>query len=238
MRILRIALRWLLRVAAVLVFIVIFYLAAAWLTAGVPRHITSAPLQSGGEREVLLIQTLLHVDIAVPYDSALLAKFPELENTDLPLDDPNLQYVAFGWGSKAFYTTAGQYSDIRPAAVIRAVTGDDAVMRVVAMGYLNPDADDVATLSLSVEAYDSLLASIKNSFTTAPSSVALPLSGLSIGPFDAFFAAKGHFNIINPCNQWVADVLHDAGVPVGRWTPTTYSLMHSLEELSPSNFQR
>lgn len=234
----RILLRWLLRAAAVFILIVALYLAAAWWTAGIPRPIASAPVQSGGERQIRLIQTLLHVDIAVPYDVDLLERFPALRGAGLPLDNPDLQYIAFGWGSKAFYTTAGQYSDIRPEAVFRAVTGDDAVMRVVAMGYLDPDAWDVATLSLNEDAYDAVLASIAKSFSAEPSSVGKPLAGLSIGPFDAFFEAEGHFHIFNPCNQWVGDVLHEAGVPVGRWTPTTYSLMRSLEELSPSNFQR
>ena len=234
MQFVKVGLRWLIRAILLLVVIVGLYLAVAWFTAMVPRDARADAPAPGAERQVLLIQTLLHVDIAVPYEPSLLSRLPHLLQANLPIDNPNLKYVAFGWGSKAFYTSAGSYADIRPGAVFQAVTGDEAVMRTVAMGYLDPDAPDVATLSLSEEAYQVLLSAIGDSFGESRSS----LPGLTIGPFDAFFEAEGHFHIFNPCNQWVNDVLHKAGVRTGRWTPTTYSLMRSLEELSPSNFQR
>ena len=40
---------------------------------------------------------------------------------------PDARWLVVGWGSAAFYTTAGTYADIAPSAVWTAATGDAAV---------------------------------------------------------------------------------------------------------------
>ena len=216
-----------LKSVALLLFVLLSYFCASMAGAIFPAEgISHEPTESEATHRIYLVTTTLHADIALPFDEDLLTKFPHLANAGLPLDHPNLRYLLFGWGSKAFYTTAGSYSDITAAAAFKAITGDDAVLRVSASGPLQ-GRDDVLPLTVSEGQLQTIKSSMSASFEN-PQSAASHLKEASIGPNDAFFKAIGHFNILNPCNQWVNRVLRQAGVALGAWTPTTHSLRLSL----------
>jgi uncharacterized protein (TIGR02117 family) len=220
---------------------ILLYLMASVIGGFVPRNlppkamagesIKADPGIAGNSDETItiyLVTGLLHADIAIPADDRLLGRFSFLYETKLPFANPGLKYLAFGWGSLAFYTTAGSYSDIRPGAVFTAVTGDDAVMRVTPIGALVED-NDVVALTLSQRQYDQLLERILTGFASDEDGLPRYLPQYSIGQGDAFYAGTGHFNIFHPCNQWVAEVLAAASIRTGIWTPTTYSLLLSLD---------
>ncbi len=214
-----------------LILPVVLFLGAAMIGAHVPRSPVSAHAKEMASNSqtvtIYLVTGLLHADIAIPYDAALRDKFPWLVQTRLPLDNPRLAYLAFGWGSKAFYTTAGTYRDIGVSNTFTAVTGDMAVMRVIGLGALEA-GPDVYPVRLDKTQYLRLLEAISSGFAVNENRAEY-LPQYSIGQGDAFFAGNGHFNILNPCNQWTADVLSYAGLKVGRWTPTTHALIRSLK---------
>ena len=175
---------------------------------------------------VYLVTGLLHADIAIPVTPKLLERFSFLRSTELPLNNPNLKYLTFGWGSTAFYTTAGSYSDINFSTVVKAALGDTAVIRVVGMGNVQSSADNIP-LKLNAAQLERLLAFIEESFAKEKSKPH-QIVGAYLQEGDAFLKARGRFNLFNPCNQWVNDGLRYAGVRLGIWTPTTQSLLQSL----------
>jgi len=227
-------------VLACLIVLPMLYLAAAFGGALVPRGMDTPgamaqeTTDSPQSVRIFLVTGLLHADIALPLTEELLAAFPRLVEAGLPLDHPALRHLGFGWGSRAFYTTAGSYSDITLSATLRAATGDEPVMRITPMGNLTTSSDIVA-IDLSLSAYRRLVSAIKASFLRDGNGEAIHLAGVSIGQGDAFFLAAGHFNLFNPCNQWVGKMLHSAGVDIGLWTPTTHSLLASLKWHSPQH---
>ncbi len=212
--------------AGLLGLIVLGYLGAALITARIGQSVVSNGVVGERRHTIHLVTTLLHADIALPVDERLLTRFPMLAQTDLPFGNPDMKHVLFGWGSQAFYTTAGSYLDVRPGAVLTAVTGDDSVMRVSAAGDLSA-IDDVIRLSLSDAQLERLYDGLDQGFALE-NGQPVPMGEISIGPYDAFFKGRGHFNIFNPCNQWVNRVLSGVGVKLGLWTPTTQSLSQSL----------
>ena len=220
------------------VLLPVLYLAAAFGGAFIPRSpdVPGAVAQETAEApqsvRIFLVTGLLHADIALPASAELFEAFPGLEEAGLPLSHPALRYLAFGWGSRAFYTTAGSYSDITVSATLRAATGDKPVMRVTPLGDLAASKGIVA-IDLSVPNYRRLISAIRASFLRDGDGKAMHLAGASIGPGDAFFLAGGHFNLFNPCNQWVGNMLNAAGIGIGIWTPTTHSLLASLRWHSP-----
>jgi len=189
--------------------------------SSVPQKIQAKPI-----REIILITSLLHADFAFPVDDALKEQLGFLSKSSFPLSHPNLKYVAVGWGSKAFYTTAGTYADIEAQAVFKAVAGDDAVMRFVAFGDVR-GLPDTVRLELTDAQYGRLLDSIVADLKQGHGDP-LWMRGVTIGENDAFYEALGHFNIFNPCNQWANRVLRDSGVPLGVWTPTAQAFKLSL----------
>jgi len=234
-----------LRIGSILVAIVllpiVLFLAGSIVGGLIPRDIplhvladdttneaeTGLGPEKSGPVTIYLLSGLLHVDIAIPVGELSAEDFSFLDQTRIPFANPALRFLAFGWGSKAFYTTAGNYSDIRPGAVFTAVTGDDAVMRVTPVGALN-EREGVMALTLQRQQFNALLGGILAGFETGADGLPQYLPQYSIGPGDAFFTGVGHFNIFYPCNQWAGDVLAGAGTRTGIWTPTTYSLLMKI----------
>lgn len=211
--------------------VVASYLGAALVTARIPAKVEQVE-PGNGQVKIYLLTSLLHADIALPFSPKLRKRFAFLENTGVPLNHPELRYITVGWGSRAFYRTAGSYWDIKPSAVFQAVIGDRSVLRWVGFGTLVP-SDDTIQLSLNSNQYERLLEEIEKAHSKSGERFA-HMDGDSIGPNDAFFEAIGHFNIFRPCNQWVNEVLRSSGVPLGVWTPTTQSLIQSLKHFRSS----
>lgn len=231
------AARILLRIAGGLVLLavlgVVGFLLAAAAGAVLPRSDVAQVNGkqedfSGGEVTIYLLSGLLHTDIVVPANELVLERFPQLRETRLPMDHPALENLAFGWGSRAFYTTAGSYSDIRFSTAWRAATGDTSVMRVVAMPILQAQ-ENIREIHLNQNAFERLLEAIAAGFRRSASGDTIYLPQHSIGGADVFFAGEGDFNLVYPCNRWTADALARAGIATGRWTPTTYSLLWSID---------
>jgi uncharacterized protein (TIGR02117 family) len=199
------------------------YLGAALVGAVVPL----APVAysgAGASERIYLIANWLHADFAIPVDDELRQRFAFLGTVaGMPISDPRLKYLVFGWGSRAFYTTAPTYADIRPGPTLQAVVGDRPVVHVRPAG----DISSLVTahaLDLPPGGLNRLVDYIEDSFAGGSRSPHL-LAQAGYGFGDEFFLATGHFNIFNPCNVWVARGLRQAGLATGAWTPTTFSLL-------------
>lgn len=45
---------------------------------------------------------------------------------------------------------------------------------------------------------------------------------------DRYFAARGRFNMLRTCNQWIAGTLRRSGRSFAIWTPTNWSIRQAL----------
>ncbi len=206
------------------------YLAAMIIGAVVPGVTKgiAEPAAANDNVKIYLLTGPLHADIAVPVDSQVLQQFGFLDQSGINLNDNGLHYLVFGWGSEAFYTIAGTYADITAAATLRAVTGDSSVMHVVPVGRIN-QAPDTIPLTVSRGGYSRLLTFLRSSFDNSTNGEPQQMPGKSHGYGDVFYRGRGGFNIFYPCNAWAGDALRTAGVKLGIWTPTTFSLKLSLK---------
>ena len=197
------------------------YLVLALVGAFVPAIGRGDVASVGGEREIILAAGVIHYDILLPLDDETRAVFSFLDNTRVPLDEA--AWLAVGWGSEAFYTSAGQYSDVTWAALGKALTWDRSAMRFEVYDDL-PIHPDLKRMSMSEAQLDVLRESIRGDLGDTP--VELEAEGLS--ETDAFFAAEGAFNMVRTCNVWIGQKLSDAGLSFGIWTPTPYAVRLSL----------
>lgn len=184
---------------------------------GAPKEIT-----------IYLLTSYLHADIAVPLLPETAQRFGFLADSTFPFYHPDLRYLAFGWGAKAFYTTAGAYSDITLNAATKAIMGDESVMHIAPMAALATGPDSIA-IQLNQRQFEQLLEAIESTFTKAPDGQAVLLAGQTHGYGDVFYESEGNFNILNPCNIWAATILRQTGIKLGAWTPTTQALKLSYE---------
>ncbi|WP_374433135.1 DUF2459 domain-containing protein [Tabrizicola sp.] len=176
-------------------------------------------------RQIGLLQGPIHTDILFPLTPETRARFAFAEAAGVPLNHPDAQWLVFGWGSAAFYTTAGTYADITASAVLTAATGDDAVIRLDALGPL-PEMDNLRFLDISDAQFQALLTQ-----TTAALSSQTKLDHPGLTGSDAFFPARGRFHLFRTCNVWLGETLRASGIPFGLWTPANWSVTLSLNRL-------
>ncbi len=214
----------------------LLYLLAMVPGAIVPGQTTADSLadtasNSSAKVQIYLLTGLLHADIAIPVDAVVLEKFSFLKQAGIPLNNKDLRYLVFGWGSREFYTIAGTYADVTLAATVTAITGDDSVMHIVPSGGITENADAIP-VKLSASGFTRMLSFLRRSFADDSNGKPSWMSDKTHGYGDVFYEGRGGFNILAPCNVWTGAALREAGLPLGIWTPTTYSLKWSLNILA------
>ncbi|MGB3251248.1 MAG: DUF2459 domain-containing protein [Tabrizicola sp.] len=214
-----------LRLALLLLALPVLYLLASVLLPLIqgPGPDLSGPLT----RQIGLLQGPIHTDILFPLTPETRARFAFAEAAGVPLTHPDAQWLLLGWGSAAFYTSAGTYADITASAVLTAATGDDAVIRLDALGPL-PPLENLRFLPLSEAQFQALLTQTSAAFASETKLNHPGLTGT-----DAFFPAHGHFNLFRTCNVWLGETLRASGIPFGLWTPANWSVTLSLNRHLP-----
>lgn len=213
-----------LRLIALTLALPVLYLLASVLLPLIPGP---GPNLSGPPAHTIgLLQGPIHTDILFPLTPETRARFAFGEAAGVPLNHPDAEWLIFGWGSAAFYTTAGTYADITTSAVLTAATGDDAVIRLDVLGPL-PPLDTLRFLQLSEAQFQALLTQTSAAFA---SQTKLDRPGFT--GTDAFFAAHGHFSALRTCNVWLGETLRAAGIRFGLWTPANWSVTLSLDRFA------
>lgn len=208
--------RHVLRLAAVLITLPVLYLIASVVLPLIPGP---GPDLSGPPAHTIgLLQGPIHTDILFPLTPETRTRFAFAEAAGVPLNHPDAQWLLLGWGSAAFYTTAGTYADITASAVLTAASGDDAVIRLDALGHL-PPLENLRLLKLSDEQFQALLTQTADAFSSQEK-----LSHPGFTGTDAFFPAHGHFHLFRTCNVWLGETLRASGIPFGLWTPANWSV--------------
>jgi uncharacterized protein (TIGR02117 family) len=216
--------RGLIRSLTALVALPLLYFAAALIGAIIPGH--RADLPQGTDVLIGLVRAPIHYDLLLPLSPDLRARYAFTEAAGVPIQNPAAEWLLVGWGSEAFYTTAGSYSEVKPSTVFKALTGDTAVMHLDVAGDVS-GVDGIGYFTLSDAQYAALLLQLDDGFQRDQTGAALALPA-HFNDHDAFFAAKGRFNLLHSCNDWIGETLRAAGVPFGIWTPTPQSVELSL----------
>lgn len=226
--------RWLIRLAALVLSLPLWYLAAGFGGALIP-----AGGDGGGgaaTQRIGLMRGPIHYDFLLPVDERTRVQFAFAErHKGVPVSHPQARWLVVGWGSAAFYTTAGTYADITVGAVWTAATGDSAVMRVDALGAFPDGAEGLVWLDLTPDQYARLLASIAASFARDGTGAPMPLAVAGLTGSDGFWRGTGHFSLLHTCNDWLGDQLRAAGLRFGRWTPTPQAVTLALWAHGPPN---
>ena len=96
----------------------------------VPRPLFPASMSHQAKRQILVISSAIHTDIAIPLDNTMRERFSFLEEGGLPLSSPDAHWIVFGWGGRSFYTQTPIWSELKPERVFKALTFDRSVMHV------------------------------------------------------------------------------------------------------------
>lgn len=201
------------RLAGALILLVVAYLAAAGLGAG---------LAVNGGREspaegvrIYVADNGVHTDLILP--AAAFRDFARPEH----LADPRYgaePYLAFGWGDRDFYLHTATWGDVNPWRVAKAMVGAGSTVLHVAHIPEPRAGGSVKTLLLRPDEYRRLVEHVRATVAAGP-----VVRGY--GGRDAFYSAKGGYSAIRTCNEWTGRGLRKAGVRMGIWTPLPWGVM-------------
>ncbi|WP_027144470.1 TIGR02117 family protein [Mesorhizobium sp. WSM3626] len=216
--------RKLLRFLAMLVAAAVLAVALGTL---VPRPLWPAAAAGEGTRRILVLKNAIHTDIAIPVDDEMRRRFRFLTDAGLPSDAPEVRYIVFGWGGRAFYLETPTWSQVKALPVFKALTLDASVMHVDVAGDITEAHPDVAGFDVDKDRFAALLDFIEASFQQGPSGP-MVIDNAAYSNFDRFYEANGRFNALIGCNTWTAAALRTAGLRTGWWNPLPASLGLSM----------
>ncbi|RWE34192.1 TIGR02117 family protein [Mesorhizobium sp.] len=193
----------------------------------VPRPLWPAAAAGEGRRHILVLKNPIHTDIAIPVDDNVRRRFHFLAADGLPADAPQVRYLVFGWGGRAFYLETPTWSELKAVPVLKALTLDASVMHVDVASAIKEPHPDVTGFDVDEEHFSELLDYIAASFQQGPNGPIL-LDNAGYSAFDRFYEANGHFNVLVGCNTWTAGALRVAGLRTGWWNPLPASLGLSM----------
>jgi len=201
------------RLVGALILLVVAYLAAAALGAGLAVNGGREPPAEGVR--IYVADNGVHTDLILP-----AAAFRDIARPE-HLRDPRYgaePYLAFGWGDRDFYLHTASWGDVNAWRVAKAMVGAGSTVLHVAHVPEPRAGGPVRTLLLRPEEYRRLVEHVRGSFAAGP-----VVRGY--GARDAFYTAKGGYSAIRTCNEWTGRGLRKAGVPMGIWTPLPWGVM-------------
>lgn len=193
------------------------YWAAGWIGAALAAPGAEARATRG--IAVFVEDNGIHTGIVLPKSrltGPLAARFAPGD-----IADPRYaryDWVAVGWGDRAFYLGTPTWADLSPSTVAAAAVGSDATVLHVEHVPAPHASASVRRVLLRPDQASRLIAFIEASLEEGE-----PVHGY--GGWDAFYPARGRYSAIRTCNAWTGEALTAAGVPMGRWTPFSGTVM-------------
>ncbi len=207
--------------------IIALYLAAALAGSLLPVNQNWQSPEDGIE---LFIETNgLHTGIIMPIWSDVHDWTPLVRPEHL--QDPSRygSHILVGWGHEGVYRNTRAWRDLRASDAISAIFGSDNVLiHVDHLRYPQAYPHYRRRLTVSAAEYRKIAAAIGEKFTL--DSHQRSQSSRGYGESDLFYQSHGHYNAFYTCNNWTSDVLQQAGIRTGLWTPFQGGVMRWFPE--------
>lgn len=222
--------RAVLTLAALLLAPPLAYLLVALILGLTPanRAFVPTPEERGGV-PIFLRTNGLHADLVLPAQGVIdwTREFPRATLLDLKrLPSVNgHNWIAFGWGDRAFYLTTPTWRDLKWRTAWTALSGQGrGAMHVE---YLRrPEDYEVVALSISEGEYLALANYVQAHFQRDARGRVHRIAAPGYGATDAFYEGTGSYSPWLTSNDWVRRALAEAGIRTARWSPFDVALLY------------
>jgi uncharacterized protein (TIGR02117 family) len=213
--------------AGTLLAMIAAFLLSAWAGSSIPRNPDWQEPETG---VTIGVETNgIHTGIVMPLVASLDSgqidwrkHFP-LEH----LGNPNREYthVAVSFGEREVFLSTPRLEDVSLSTLAGAIYGGDGLIH--ATHYVRPKPDEnYRELTITEAQYMRLVAAITHQME--------PSGGVQVpGSYagnDAFYDSSLTYHLGHTCNQWSSDLLAEAGVKTGWWTPLSGGLMKWVKQ--------
>jgi len=167
---------------------------------------------------VYIMSNGVHTDIVLPVKNESKdwsALFP-FHNTIS--QDTAFTFVGIGWGDKGFYLNTPEWKDLKASTAIVAATGlGETALHV---SYYKRVQEDALCYKWMIDTlqYQALVQYVEESLDRDSLGNAIYIdTDAQYTDADAFYEAKGAYNMFYSCNTWTNNALKRANMPAGIW---------------------
>jgi uncharacterized protein (TIGR02117 family) len=213
-------LRKILRAIAWVILVFVTFV-SSWLLAALALPlITINSKPAPGNDVAIYIQTNGdHTDIIVPVKNAIKDWTSEISYQNTISKDTTCNYVAVGWGDKGFYLNTPTWSQLKFSTAFKAAFWL-STSAIHATFCKNPkESADCKKLIMSYAQYIALVKYIDDTFKRDASNQTINIkTNAQYDKEDAFYEAKGRYNLFYTCNTWANNGLKACGQKACLWT--------------------
>ncbi len=209
----------------------LLYLLAALVLGLIPVNRERAASPDAGRVTIYIRTNGVHAEFVFPargpYDWS--REYPLLAIVDrahLPTL-AGFEWIAFGWGDRAFYLETPRWRDLRLGTALGALSGrGPAAMHVE---YLTRPQDyRSARIDIDGAQYRELVDYVCAGFARDAQGRAIRIDHPGYFATDAFFEGTGHYSPWLTSNEWVRRGLARAGLRTASWAPFDVALFWQL----------
>jgi uncharacterized protein (TIGR02117 family) len=180
---------------------------------------------------IAVVSNGIHADICVPDKNEIYDWTKIIPYSHVKIADSSFHYISFGWGDKGFYIGTPKWSDLKAGTAIKAMFWmSTSAMHVTWRKKVPVPGFHCRVITITKEKYAALCQYILETFKTGNDNRPEHISAPSYGEHDAFYEAKGTYNLFKTCNVWTGNGLKIAGISVAIWTPFERCLFSQLPE--------
>jgi len=195
-------------VAGIIAFSII-YLCAAWCCSRI-----IIPAQKGMAEEVTIyIKTNgMHTDIVVPVRNQLIDWGHIIPYHNNISQDTTYNFLGIGWGDKGFFLDMPTWDDITFSLAFHAAFWLNSTAMHATYYKEMFESETCRPINISYEQYGRLVAYIIDRFKTDDEGCFINIpTNAQYGLTDAFYEAKGRYNLFYTCNTWTNSALAACG---------------------------
>ncbi len=163
----------------------------------------------------------VHTDLVMPTKSVYKDWTKDVPYQNTRAKQPDMKYVAIGWGDKGFYLDTPTWADLKFSTAFKAAFWlSESAMHCTYYQEMK-EGEDCKKIMLSEFQYRDLVKFVEAKFDRDASgkTILIPTNAV-YGKNDAFYDAKNRYSFLNSCNTWVNDGLKLARQKAAFWTAT------------------
>ncbi|AKQ47550.1 urease-associated protein [Rufibacter radiotolerans] len=201
----------------VLVLLVLIYFVFAFVLS---RMSVAQEPETKKEISIYILTNGVHTDLVVPVKSNVIDWTKYVKYSHTKGNDTTARYLGFGWGDKGFYLETPTWADLKVSTAFEAMTGLSSSAIHATFMHAMVENDACKRIDISQEQYERLAKFIIARFDLdARGDSRHIVTNANYGMDDAFYEAKGSYNLFYTCNTWANAGLKACGQKAAIWTP-------------------
>lgn len=200
----------------------------SWLGSSIPRNSDWDEPENGVE---IMIETNgVHTALVLPLVTPEKDWRLDFPTTHVLAQRRPYTHVSVSWGEKTVFLETETWGDLKLSTVLKiAGLGGEGLIHIA--HYVRPRPDSsLRPLTITREQYRRIVEQVEG---FAPEVGTPRYTGYYRN--DVFYDAPGRYTPTNTCNQWTSDILAEAGIRTGLWTPFAGGVMKWVPPISDAD---